>query len=313
MIPLCIMNPPDQPKKPARRSARSRFKSQAEAGMRLEERDEQLLCDLFLNRFMSREQIQALYFTSLVRCNARLRQLFDHHFVARYYPPVSPFGAQAIYSVGKAALPLISRRLEIDLPEVTRHYKRGKTPTFIEHTLAIVDVWIGLRTAVAQREDVELESWVPEMLCRHEWEIRSANGGRWTKEAFKPDAFFRLAQRGEYANYFVEVDLGHTSSRQFLGKLMTHHRYLESGLFREVYDNDAFQTLVITTGKRRLENLRALVEAHNSQLFWFSTMEAVEQGNCLSAVWRRPLSDDSVALVQQIREQSAPHVESGGN
>ncbi len=293
------MNSPEQSQNRARRSPRSRFKPQAEVRMRLEERDEQLLCDLFLNRFMSREQIQALYFTSLVRCNARLRQLFDHHFVARYYPPVSPFGAQAIYSVGKAALPLVSRRLEIDLPEVVRHYKRGKTPTFIEHTLAIVDIWLALRVAVAQREDVELESWLPEMLCRHEWEIRSANGGRWTKEAFKPDAFFRLAHRGEYSSYFVEVDLGHTSSRQLLGKLMTHGRYLESGLFEQTYGPGEFKTLVVTTGKRRLENLRALVGAHNSQLFWFSTMEAVEQGNCLNAVWCRPLSSDPVALVQQ--------------
>lgn len=291
------MNPPDELHKRARRSARSRFKPQAEAGMRLEERDEQLLCDLFLNRFMSREQIQALYFTSLVRCNARLRQLFDHHFVARYYPSVSPFGAQAIYSVGKAALPLISRRLEIDLPEVVRHYKRGKTPTFIEHTLAIVDVWIALRTAVAQREDVELESWVPEMLCRHEWEIRSANGGRWTKESFKPDAFFRLAQGGKYASFFVEVDLGHTSSRQFLGKLMTHKRYLESGLFEQTYGAGEFKTLVVTTGERRLKNLRALVEEHASRLFWFTTFQQIQEQGALSPVWSVPEQRELLALL----------------
>jgi hypothetical protein len=34
----------------ARRSPRSRFKPQAAAGMRLEDRDEELLCDLFTHR-----------------------------------------------------------------------------------------------------------------------------------------------------------------------------------------------------------------------------------------------------------------------
>lgn len=304
-LPLMIMqgtpsniDPSTVSRSRTRRTPRSRFQPQAEAGIRLEPRDEQLLCDLFLNRAMSRSQIQALYFTSLVRCNARLRQLFDHRFVSRSYPPAAPFGAQAIYTVGKVALPLISQRLEMELPEVARHYRRNKTPTFLEHTLAVVDMWVALRKAVAECEQVGIESWVPELLCRHEWEIRAPTNGRWIKEAFKPDAFFRLTQQGKYRSFFVEVDLGHTSSHQFLGKLMTHRRYLESGLFQQTYGDETFKTLVITTGERRLLNLRALVEEQKSQLFWFTRFAHVEQAGFLNPIWQMPFETRTAHLLE---------------
>lgn len=282
-----------------RRVPRSRFKPQAQAGLRLEERDEQLLCDLLLHRAMSREQIQQLHFTSVVRCNARLRQLFDHRFVLRHYPPAAPFGGQAVYTLGKAGVPLVARRLDMDLPEATRLARSNYTPTFLEHTLALVDVYLAFRRAVAQWADVQIECWLPEVQCRHEWEIRAAAGGKWKKETFKPDAFVRLQVSGdaEYRNFFLEADLGHTSSRQFLGKLMTHQRYLESGLFEQTYAGRDFKTLVVTTGQRRLRNLRALVEQNNSHLFWFTTFDAIQHASVTGPIWQTPLEDGLMTLV----------------
>ncbi len=269
-----------------RRKPRSRFKPHAKAGMRLEERDEQLLCDLLKHRAMSRSQLQTLYFTSLVRCNARLRLLFDHRFVNRFYPPIAPFGTQAIYSVGKAALPIVARRLEIDLNEANRLARCGHTPTFIEHTLATVDIYLAFQKAIAKRDDVEMERWLPEAMCRHEWDIRASEGGKWRTETFKPDGFIRIGDRsGQFFDYFIETDLGHTSSRQFEGKLQTHQRYLESGLFRETYGGSAFKTLVITTGERRRQNLQELAHQHHNSLFWFTTFEALKGFGALSAIW----------------------------
>jgi hypothetical protein len=249
----------------SRRTVRSRFKPAIQSGMRLEERDRELLCDLFLHRAMARGQIQALYFSSLGRCNARMRQLFDHGFVRRYYHPAAPYGAQAVYLVGKSVIPIVARRLEMELPEVARQARSSRTPTFIEHTLAIVDVRIAFAKAVKENPEFEMERWLGEPLCRHEYEIRS-EGGAWKKEVFKPDAFIRLHRKdtgehsNEYLNYFVEVDLGHTSSRQFLEKAWMYQRYRESGLFKATYGCDEFSLLVVTIGKRRLQNLKSLVE-----------------------------------------------------
>ena len=262
--------------------------------MRLEERDEQILCDLFLHRLMSRSQIEKLYFSSTVRCNARLRLLFDHKFVLRHFPPAAPFGAQAVYSVGKAALPIISRRLEMDLPEVTRYFRRTQTPTFIEHTLAMVDIWTGFQDAAQANETVNLDLWLAEMQCRHDWDIRAPDG-RWQRESFKPDGFVRLETSSGYLNFFIEADLGHTSSKQFEGKLLTHTRYLESGLFSQTYGCPAFRTLVITTGQRRLKNLREILEKKSSELFWFSTFEALRAENALAPIWEVPSQKEPIS------------------
>jgi hypothetical protein len=286
------LNLTNHSRREASRTIRSRFQPQPRTGLRLEPRDEELLCDLFLHRAMSRGQIQALYFSSTVRCNVRLRLLFDHGYVSRYYLPFAPFGAQAVYSIGKAAVPLVAARLDMDVAEVGQQYRRAKTPQFLAHTLEIVNLRLAFRNAVAQREDVEIERWLPEIQCRHEFEIRQVDGS-WRKEIFKPDAFVRLAKHGwgSYQNYFLEVDLGHTSSRQFLGKLHAHRRYLESGLFQETFGCDGFQTLVVTTGAGRLNNLCSLVESSRSDLFWFSTYEQVKEAGVLGAIWQVPFAD----------------------
>ena len=281
------MRPFKESSSPEKQAPRSRFQAQKNVGMRLEERDEQILCDLFLHRLMSRGQIEKLYFTSMVRCNARLRLLFDHKFVLRHFPPAAPFGAQAIYSVGKVALPIISRRLEIDLPEVTRYFRRTQTPTFIEHTLAVVDLWTAFREAAEESETVNLDLWLAEMKCRHEWDIRTS-GGKWHKESFKPDGFVRLETSSGYFSFFIEADLGHTSSRQFEGKILTHTRYSESGLFEQTYGCSTFRTLVITTGQRRLKNLCDLATKNQTDLFWFTTFNQLRNEGVLKAIWLVP-------------------------
>lgn len=281
-----------------RQTPRSRFTPKPSAGLRLEERDERLLGDLYLHRFMARGQLESLYFTSTGRCNARLRQLFDYGFVKRYYLPAAPYGAQAIYSIGKQAVPLVASRLEIEIDEVARHQRGTRTPHFIEHTLQVVNVWLALRKACAREAFANtgdltaahpsIERWLPEMLCRHEYQIREKGSGQWRKEAFKPDAFVRLAQSGQHSNFFVEVDLGHTNSRQFLGKLLAHQRYLDSGLFQQIYAGHEFKTLFITTGSHRLRNLKALVEKQGSDLFWLTTFERVQESGILGTIWQRP-------------------------
>ena len=280
-----------------KQAPRSRFQPKKNVGMRLEERDEQILCDLFLHRLMSRSQIEQLYFSSTVRCNARLRLLFDHKFVLRHFPPAAPFGAQAIYSVGKAALLIVSRRLEMDMPEVTRYYRRTQTPTFIEHTLSVVDIWMKFQQATDENDDVNFDLWLAEMQCRATWDIR-ATGGKWWKESFKPDGFVRLEAAGEYHNFFIESDLGHTSSKQFTGKLLTHARYQDSGLFEETYGCPSFRTLVITTGQRRLKNLCELAVENETDLFWFTTFAEIENNSVLDGIWHNPQTSELGWLVE---------------
>jgi len=288
---------------------RSRFRPLPVSGLALGPRDEALLTALFLNRTMTRGQIQALFFSSVPRCNARLRQLYDWGYLSRAYLPTAPFGSQALYSVGKSALPLIARYLDqtgirADEADVSAQCRRPAL-SLLEHTLAIGDAYIAVQKATALRPQIQMDYWLPERFCRHEYEVRRADGSagpstsRWRKEVFQPDAFLRLTCGDTSAarNFFLEVDRGHTNSRQFAGKLRTHAHFLGSGLFADVFGWTDFHTLVVTTGQKRLDNLRALAEREGSGLFWFTTFEAVDQSGILAPIWRAPFRADVLELV----------------
>lgn len=288
---------------------RSRFHPLPVCGLALGPRDEALLTALFLNRTMTRGQIQALFFSSVPRCNARLRQLYDWGYLSRAYLPTAPFGSQGLYSVGKSALPLIALYLDrtgirADEADVAAQCRRPAL-SLLEHTLAVGDVYVAAQKATALRPHVRLDHWLPERFCRHGYEVRRADGstgpgtGRWRKEVFQPDAFLRLTRGDASAagNFFLEVDRGHTNSRQFAGKLRTHAHFLGSGLFADVFGWPDFHTLVVTTGQKRLDNLRALAEREGSTLFWFTTSEAVDRSGILAPIWRAPFTADALELI----------------
>ena len=53
------------------------------------------------------------------------------------------------------------------------------------------------------QDKVILESWMPELQVRHEYEVQSVSG-KWQKQVFKPDAFLRLQAGERLFPFFVE-------------------------------------------------------------------------------------------------------------
>jgi hypothetical protein len=247
--------------------SRSRFERQPFSGIRLTERDEELVVDLYLHRAMSRLQIQNLYFNSLSRVNMRLRQLYDHGYLMRHYLPLARYGSLAIYTPGPSAIPIIAVRTETEPTEVRRHCRSDRGPVYLEHGLAIVDFRLALKRAVSHYSTVRLVEWLPECKCRHEFEIRRLGGGSWRIEVFKPDAYFRLLANDGPKDYFAEIDLGNTSHAEFLKKIKIHKRYLTAGLFEPRYGNTSFRTLILTTSKSRQDNLLAIIADVDPDLF----------------------------------------------
>ncbi|HEY3329245.1 MAG TPA: replication-relaxation family protein [Capsulimonadaceae bacterium] len=269
---------------------RSRFRPDPTGRIIIGERDVSLLVDLYYHQVMSRHQIQELHFGSAPRCNSRLRLLYDHKFVSRTFPDESPYGSQAVYTLGLSAASLVSTETGIPIPEVRKRC-RSATPTFLDHALKTTDFYLSVRSA-AVATGVSVDLWLPETRCRHEYDIRRGTGGLWTREVFKPNGFFRLDTTREaasstvqFASFFIETDLGHTSSAQFQGKVASYRRYRESGLFDEVYGDTGFRTLVVTTGAHRLENLQSLAAKDGEGYWWFTTFEAVAEKGPLDPIW----------------------------
>ena len=252
--------------------ARSRFSREPQRKrLVIGERDIEMLTDLYHHRAMSRRQVQDLYFTSVARCNFRLRQLYDHGFLSRHYPPVAPYGAEAIYSVGAAGVRVLAAETGAEPADIRRQCRPS---TYLEHTLRVVDFYLAARRATHDNEQVKIELWLPEIPCRHEYRIRQKGDTGWSTEVFKPDGFLRLQGR-ERHDFFLEMDLGHTSSRQFVWKLDSYARYVESGMFAQRFGSETFTTLVVTTGERRLANLSKLIGKFAVSDFALTTLNAM--------------------------------------
>ena len=82
-----------------------------------------------------------------------------------------------------------------------------------------------------------------------------------------------------------------------MGKLLTHQRYLESGLFEETYGCKKFKTLVVTTGERRLRNLKTLLEEQQSSLFWFTNFSTIRRHSIDGLIWEVPFGNTKLAML----------------
>ncbi|MDO8655352.1 MAG: replication-relaxation family protein [bacterium] len=242
--------------------------------------------DLYIHRIMSRDQIIALgYFKSVGRCNSRLRQLFDCGFVRRVFPQNGRYGAQALHAVNRAAVGILIARIGADEPDVANQVRREVAPMFLEHTLAIVDCRIRLEHE-APNIGARVELWLPELLCRHEYSVRDGDGQRWQKRVLKPDAFVQLRSQGVARCFFLEVDMGHVSLGRFERKISTYSEYVRLGLFKDAYDEHGFTVLTVTTGRRRLSNLKSLVSQAEHPRFLFTTFESLDEGSIFDCVWQ---------------------------
>lgn len=275
----------------------------AKSALRLQPRDVELLRDLFLFGIMLRGQIERRYFGSTGRCNARLLKLYNGGFVRRLTLPL-PTGASAAgspyaYALGPAGIPVVATELGWE-PTAVRSKLRHGTPTHISHTVEIVEFWLNLESSVAAQQELVLVDFMPEMLVRHAYEYQFA--GSWRQEVFKPDAYFALCSSAndKTLHFFVEIDLGHTSSHEFALKLRIHDRYQRSGLFARTFaESDpisGFQTLYLTTSSERRDNLAEIAKKEPSARCLLATLEDARDLGMLSAIWHSPYADRPESL-----------------
>jgi len=244
---------------------------------RLMERDLRILADLYLHRAISRDQLIGLgHFNSVPRCNSRINRLIQAGLARRIYPQ-SGSGSQAIYSVGPGATSILVARVNVPKAEVAPKASRAVPPLFLAHTLGLVDLRVAFQRQ-AQTAGFSIEVWLPEPSCRHEYSIKDHPLADWRRHVLKPDAYVKLSKEGRSRHYFLELDLGHVSHGQFAKKVDSYRRYLDLGLFTEVYAAKTFGVLVVTTGDHRLCHLHELTTQTAQPRFLFTTQNQIQKG-----------------------------------
>lgn len=282
------------------------------AAVQLGQRDAALLGDLALYSVMLAEHIQALYFggCSRRRMNQRLQQLVTAGLLVRRPLPLGLSAGQPlseasnsipfVYRLGGAAGPVVASLLGWDVAEVRRLIRQG-TPTAAAHALEIVRLrvqaeqaireWNAQTTASPGGTSLAME-FLPERRLHHRYELRVL-GGQWRDEVFKPDALIKLAwAAGQWRYWFIEADLGHTSSAEWEIKANIAARYRRSSLFQKRYAADDFGTLILTTGKRRQAHLRQLLmrclPPEDAVHFGIATFKDIATHGLLAPLWHLP-------------------------
>lgn len=214
--------------------------------MKIQDRDVTLIRDVALSHVMSRDQLAALYFGSVCRCNTRLRGLVSLGFLKRLE---TPFFRQSLYMAGRKAKDVVGPQIERLLTN------RAESPRFTQHALAVVQVRLVLL---------------------------SKNVGQWRFEqqvslTFAKDREYELRPDGMFLTndlpLLIEVDMGHAGGPKVSNKLRVYQAFVKSGLCQDHFGTSTFRLLVVTTGKARASHLCKLMPQNPAFEAKFTTFD----------------------------------------
>lgn len=285
--------------------------SKKRKGIRLTTRDAQILEALHAVGYLTTHQIRALFFVEnqidkmgpTKACERRMRLLYSAGLVRRIEQPVKrgegskPF----IYALSKKGVEFLITETGIDPADIDwRPQSFEANVPFLNHLLTTTDLHIALLKACKQL-GIELVEWIDERELRmgkmFDYVMLPTHQGQPIKTAVIPDAIFVLERDGKRALFFVEIDMRTVTVNPSLlekkgwsKKIRTYDLYLSSPEFLERYEGRRARILTVTTGEKRLNNLKKVTERvaeENKALFWFTTFDlALDSAQLLTApVW----------------------------
>lgn len=198
----------------------------------------------------------------------RLQALHEAGYVERLVLPMLPGAGRAplVYALSSRGADAVAGRLDIDRAYVDWVPAQNRTtPFFIEHTLAIARLWASL-VAALRGTDGGLKRWIGEAeLRRLGRTVQEYPSWRWLP--VRPDGYFELCSAdGSVHPFFVEIDMGTETNDRIYWKTRAYRVY-RGDIFEKDYDRPPFLVLIVTSGKRRLDNLRRTVSKASGQGF----------------------------------------------
>lgn len=304
---------------PAQKQSKGRGRPWREA------RDLAICMAVYDYRFLLRDQVQRLFFTShTVRdkktggtleeptkrgdiiANRRLKTLEEHgylsHTTIKTAEERTDRNTQRTYALTREGARLLAREGLIPESEV-RHYpgRNDVTDGYTVHRQEVNDVRIAITKAACARGD-DISVWV------YDWELRKLrlkvkdrNGKRYH---FEPDAFFAYQLAGEdwWSYFFYERDTGSQTNKIFAEKVKLYLLALQTPevfeVLNKLYDVDIQGFRVLTTTlPERVANLKRTTEAAGgAKRFWFTSHRDIDEDTVLGPVWEMATSSEKVAL-----------------
>lgn len=257
-------------------------------GERLSNRDKAILYLIQQLRYLTTSQIQRLYFRNSSSHSAALRaadralvKLRDYHLIVslkRRIGGVRAGSGSYVWNLSPSGVRLLG--LMNNKENVTKRQRSFEpSPRFLEHTLAVAEIFVQLNLIQDQHKDLKIQKIAPEPDC---W--RTYVGINSTATYLKPDLYL-VTISGEYEDHwFIEIDLDTESPSRVIRKCRQYYRYYLSG--NEQHMAGVFPLVIwIVPSEARIRSLQQCLTEEpfikQKDIFAFITPDQLEKTICL--------------------------------
>jgi hypothetical protein len=235
------------------------------------------------------------------RCRKRLQRLYHHGYLWRDEQPtkLSQGRAPLVYRLDSKGAALLAELWSLELRDLgwDRRENTVSTP-YLTHLLKTNEVRVAI-VGAANTRGFRIEEWLDDATLRKAQNkdhvtITGPKGGK-QKAAIVPDGYFHLDTGDHDYHHFLEIDLatvtGQSSRwgrRDWARKIRAYIAYYESGKYQQRYETTSLRILTVTTGERRLKNLKEITErVGGKKRFWFTTFEELTSETVLTKpIWQ---------------------------
>ncbi len=255
---------------------------------------------------LTQRQILKEYFRGKTKSwpEFRLQKYFDHHLLNKFNAEwVNGENLkETVYTLGTMGARYLAREVQIDYTSLTWRAKpRWLT---LAHDIKLNDFRLAVESQAKRSPDFELIKWMSETELQQHHKIPG-----------RPDGFFLLQRKSpiiqnqiEELAILVELDNATHPLKRFVTRKVTPAlKYIGSKEYERTFGVPNGAYFVITTGAKRLANLKEITEkAGGLGRFYFTTMDQVERGVLTEAIWQMAGSDELLSikdmpLVPQLR------------
>lgn len=275
-------------------------KQKNKPGFRLIARDIEIIRAVYEYRVLDTLQIQKLFFsdnTTGVQCRLRLRHLTKNGYLhsQEQLTLLSEGNKPKANFLNSKGAELLVEMLEIEQKELDwrpREWEVGSQ--FLHHLLKTNDIRIQFILS-AHKNGFTIQNWLDDrslrrFLVEDTVFITNPKGAK-EKAAAIADGHLTLVTPRRPYHLSLETDLrtvtGNASGlakndRDWARRINVVLEYYHSGKYEKRYNSTSMRWLTVTTGEKRLENLKKITEDSNGKVrFWFTTFDRISQGDII--------------------------------
>lgn len=261
--------------------------------LRLTDRDRRILETVHTHDgVLSFEQLKRLFFGSRTATTNRLMLLYQHGYLERLNRRQRAACPDMLYWLGERGAAYVAGLSGLSLSEFS--YRREPRWSQVEHDLAVNEVRIALTKACEQETGFDLLQWIPESEFHAQpdrVEYVDETGKRDTRTLI-PDGYCQLERVGRSFRFLWEIDRRTEDNPRFVReKVLPGLAYLDSSQYKARFGTQAGQWLIVTTGERRLRNMKRQTELaakKDANRFYFTTLDQITPETILTRpIWQR--------------------------